>query len=155
MLKSKQFLTVILTIFLTSCSASTPKSSTLEKQLEVPDIKDVKMLEYTYYTSAFENGFGGRESIFPDSNVSSFYDKLKDAEFVEKLESNEMIDSENVVITIYKTDDTKRVITVYPEDDVYYLEDNDNSDLYTCDESIFSEIKTNAEINKQYFKTEE
>lgn len=66
-----------------------------------------------------------------------------------------MIDSENVVIIIYKTDGTKRLFTVYPEDDVYYLEDNDNSDLYTCDESIFSEIKTNAEINKQYFKTEE
>ena len=43
-----------------------------------------------------------------------------------------MIDSENVVIIIYKTDGTKRLFTVYPEDDVYYLEDNDNSDLYTC-----------------------
>ena len=124
------------------------------KFLSVPNIKDVNRIEYIYYTSGFKDGFGGNESIASDSKIPKFYDELDDAMYVSKMESNSIIDTENVVIIIHTNDAKKRVFTIYPKDNSYFLEDNDNIELYTCDKSIFESIKRDALINKKYLYPE-
>ena len=128
-----------------SFGCSTKPSAT--KSLSVPKKDDIKLIKYVYFTSGFKDGYGATEGVYYDSKLPDFYEKLSEAEYIKKMESNDIIQSENAVITIEEKNGNKLVFTTYPKNNVYYLEDNNNLDLYSCDKSIFEYIKHHYEIN--------
>lgn len=144
----KKLICILLLLGIYGCAKNVASSNiSTKKTLDIPDIEDIDNIEAIYFLKGFEPSGGGDSASKKDSLFPPFYyDLLSDAKYVKKMDDNKVIDSANVVITIHENDGSKRVFTVYKKDDVYYLEDNDNLDLYTCDSEIFEKIKKNSEL---------
>lgn len=148
---TKILLKLILILNIISLGCSTKPSTT--KSLSMPKKDEIKLIRYVYFTSGFNDGYGATEGVYYDSKLPDFYEKLSEAKYIKKMKSNDIINSENAVITIEEKNGNKLVFTTYPKNNIYYLEDNNNLDLYSCDEYIFGYIKHHYEINKNILYT--
>lgn len=118
---------------------NTSTNVTENNTLYVPAFEDLYNMTMVY-TDSSSKSYESSYSTGKDTKKPSYYDLLHEAKYVSKMESNDVIDNENVVLTLWLTKTDKLNYVIYSDGDTYYLEDVTNLDLYTVSSDVFDGI---------------
>ena len=130
-MKNKIFTLTIL-LALAGCTQVNSGSSVT---LYLPEKEDISSIRFTKFADKDTTFIETYESY--EGNVLSFLDHLAEAEYLDRLESNEFPDTELIVMQI-KSDQEYTYGMYYDEDQsIYILEDYNEMSSYTISEETY------------------
>lgn len=136
--RNKVILAFVFLIFsLSSCAK--------EASLEVPSFDSLTKIEYVYTDTTTSETYSVQQSIYSDSSVPSYYEDFNEAKFQKKIDENTMLEVPNIMMVLTLSDSSKVTYTIYQKDSKTYLEDNENLNLYTISDEVYSTIVKNIE----------
>lgn len=136
--RNKVILAFVFLIFsLSSCAK--------EASLEVPSFDSLTKIEYVYTDTTTSETYSVQQSIYSDSSVPSYYEDFNEAKYQKKIDENTMLEVPNIMMVLTLSDSSKVTYTIYQKDSKTYLEDNENLNLYTISDEVYSTIVKNIE----------
>lgn len=125
--------------FIFTLGCTTPHSSTSDKTLTIPSFEQLERIDLIY-TNDSNKSYETQYFVHEDTPTLSCYESLKDAKYIEKMKSNDVLDVANITITIRTLDKDKIIYVIYKDGNTYYLEDIANIDLYSTTKEVFDEF---------------